>query len=342
MEERVLIVVPVYNAVRHLSTMVESVLGQTYVNWRLVLVDDGSTDGSQDICDSYAQRDSRIHVIHKSNAGVSTARNAGINYLITNNLRVKIGGAIVSYLYFADADDSLPADALQTLVHAMAGDVDFVIAGYNCYDEDGALRVTMPQGGCVKLTTDEALSEMYAPRSGNYQGYLWNKLFRLDIIARHGVRFDEDIQFNEDRLFVTKYICAATQGAAYTTTPVYYYVRRQDGAMGSLEQAYNRKFATDFDAYARMRLAVLAKTTDKRVRRLAIEGLCSSYRQNHRLMIKHHNYDSGIHRRLLRGLIKNGGLLSYLTGAIRIWLIDTLMLICPKILSRLFDRKGIP
>ena len=98
------IIVPVYNVKSYLKKCVESIINQTYTNLQIILVDDGSTDGSQDICDEFAQRDSRIVVIHKENGGLSTARNVGMD-------RAK--GA---YIAFVDSDDWLEPNMYEALI----------------------------------------------------------------------------------------------------------------------------------------------------------------------------------------------------------------------------------
>ena len=173
---------------------------------------------------------------------------------------------------FLDSDDTLEPDALQLMYQSISNEnVDLVIAGYNRYDEDGTKIFGMSQREIETLSVDSALKEMYLPKDEEYQGYLWNKMFRGDIIKKAGLKFNESIAFNEDRLFITQYLCAASRDVAYTTTPVYNYVVRSTGAMGSLENSYNPKFATDFDAFVKMKNAVFAYTKDKRLRQLAVK-----------------------------------------------------------------------
>ena len=106
-ETKISIVVPVYNAEKELQRCVDSILGQSFSDWELLLIDDGSRDGSPALCDRLAQRDPRVRVCHKENGGVSSARNRG--------LREASG----EYIMFADADDSCPPDMVQTAVEAM-------------------------------------------------------------------------------------------------------------------------------------------------------------------------------------------------------------------------------
>ena len=106
------IIVPVYNCIESLKYCVQSIQQQTYMNWKLVLVDDGSTDGTAGLCDQLAEMDSRIEVIHKLNGGVSSARNAGID------------AAIGEYITFCDSDDYLEPDYLVSLLQTAESNPD--------------------------------------------------------------------------------------------------------------------------------------------------------------------------------------------------------------------------
>ena len=113
------IVVPVYNVERYLPRCIESILRQTYTNFELILVDDGTPDRSGIICDRYAERDSRIRVIHKENGGVSTARNTGID------------AAKGEWITFVDSDDWVSDEYLKTLTtHLHNNSYDLVIGGF--------------------------------------------------------------------------------------------------------------------------------------------------------------------------------------------------------------------
>lgn len=243
------------------------------------------------------------------------------------------------YLLFSDSDDTLEPDALQLMYQAISdGNVDLVIAGYNRYDEAGTKIFGMSHSVVEHISHESALTEMYQPRDGGYQGYLWNKLFRKDIVQEAGLTFNERISFNEDRLFITQYLCASSRDVAYTTTPVYNYVVRSTGAMGSLAGGYNPKYATDFDAYVMMKDAVFAHTKNKKLRQLALEGICKSYYQNHKLMVKHGDYDSSIHKRLFKGIVGQRALGAYISIMLRPMLIHFLLLVYPQLLVKIKQR----
>ena len=122
------VIVPVYNAERFVGRCIESIVGQTYGHIEVILVDDGSTDGSPAICDQWAERDARIQVVHKHNEGAGLARNVGL------------GRALGSYVCFVDADDYLCLDAIERMLDAVTGrSTDLVFFGFSDVDEQGTL-----------------------------------------------------------------------------------------------------------------------------------------------------------------------------------------------------------
>ena len=126
------IIVPCYNVERELSRCIDSILAQTYNNFELLLVEDGSPDQSGKICDEYAMKDSRIRVFHKPNGGVSSARNMGLD------------NAKGEWVCLIDGDDSIPQDALATYVQHISSDVDLVMAGFEKINDHGALLCITP------------------------------------------------------------------------------------------------------------------------------------------------------------------------------------------------------
>ena len=129
------VIVPVFNAVNYLQQCVKGILSQSYQNLELLLVDDGSTDGSGALCDSFARENECIRAFHQSNKGVSAARNLGIQ---------ESKGI---WVCFVDADDELIPCGLQQLVESAAGDVGMVMGGYESYDENGDIVFSPFQKG---------------------------------------------------------------------------------------------------------------------------------------------------------------------------------------------------
>ena len=190
MEHLVSIIVPVYNTGEYLAPCIESLTSQTYSNLEIILVDDGSTDGSGAVCDEFAHRDSRVKVIHQKNAGVSAARNAGLEI------------ASGTYLTFVDADDGLVPHGLETaLRYLRENDADMVTYGWKRhFMEDGR---TEPCAEPFLSTRDisNVLGRVLTDYSACGGGYPWNKLWRV----RGAVpRFDPELYYFEDLEWVVR------------------------------------------------------------------------------------------------------------------------------------------
>ena len=167
MDELVSIIVPVYNTGEYLAPCVESLIAQTYQNLEIILVDDGSTDGSGAICDDFACRDERIKVIHQKNSGVSAARNAGLK------------AALGDYLTFVDSDDLLVPSALETAMRYLReNDADVVTYGWKklCSNASENEEVSAPFE--VRTDIPAVIREILEHYSAYGGGYPWNKLWR--------------------------------------------------------------------------------------------------------------------------------------------------------------------
>ena len=223
------IVAPVYNVERYLSSFINSVIGQTFSDWELLLVDDGATDDCGHICDNYARIDERIRVIHKKNEGVSSARNAGI--------RESKG----TWLLLPDADDVLIQDALKVLLSYTSEDVDLIGAGYirNVLGE----VVPEKRHSFTKIqSVSDYIDEIgIIPQARNTDRYCWNKLFRMSVITEHDIHFDESISYREDILFVYQYLACCTRKVQSVSYEMYVYFMRDSGAAISLQRSYSRK-----------------------------------------------------------------------------------------------------
>lgn len=205
------IIVPVYNAEPYLDNCLDSIAAQTWGNLEVWLVDDGSTDASPALCDARAAADSRFHVLHQANAGVSAARNAALER------------ATGQYLQFVDGDDYLPSTATERLVRtAGATGADLVIGRFwRVAGTRKALQGHIRRDGV--FTRREFAEEMLKAPANFYYGVLWNKLYRRDLIRMAQIRF-ENVVFAEDQLFNTRYLQAAQRFAAIDEA-VYCYIQ---------------------------------------------------------------------------------------------------------------------
>lgn len=198
----VTVIVPVYNSEKYLSRCVTSILNQTNLGIELILIDDGSTDASPLICDSFT--DARIVVIHKSNGGISSARNAGLEM------------ARGEWITFCDNDDVVSTLWIERMMRIVEDGTDILpMCAYSRDPKD--------LGQCKSL---EGINPRIRYNTSDYlhfyekglAGFVWNALYRRDIIERHHIRFPErrDIgDINEDLVFQMNYL-PYVQGLAYT------------------------------------------------------------------------------------------------------------------------------
>lgn len=190
---RVSIIIPVFNAALHLDRCLNSVFTQIVTDWECVLIDDGSSDNSYGICSSWAERDDRFIVIHQRNAGVSNARNRGLD----------IGTG--KYIVFIDADDWIEPDYLLELL-SHTGESDLVVSGQIRdfldgkrieYQPDSTICFELEKKNARRLVELESSLLLYA---------VHEKVFKSDIIKKAGIRFLESCSHGEDLLFVFNYL----------------------------------------------------------------------------------------------------------------------------------------
>lgn len=236
------IIVPAYNCIKSLEYCVHSILYQIYSDFQLILVDDGSTDGSSELCDKLAAEDKRIRVIHKPNGGVSSARNAGIDV------------ADGEYITFCDSDDYLEPDYIETLLKTAKSNPDCghiwccfqTVSGYQKENATSNYSSVKP---ILHYTLQDYMNlhEMWLDASP------CNKLYRTDIVQTAKVRFPEDLSLGEDWLFNLAYIDASENDRiAVITKPLYNYVR---GNNDSLDSKYRQDL---LDIYRRLNEECLA------------------------------------------------------------------------------------
>lgn len=294
------IIVPVYNAEQYLSGCISSILSQSYADFELLLVDDGSTDGGGAVCDAFAKKDNRVHVFHKENGGASSARNIGLKE------------ARGEWVCFVDADDEMLPGGLQFMVAGISDEVDMVMAGYEVYENNGSLVYSLD--GLVEKSMDiESMAkEMFEPTDYYYQGYICAKALRMSVLKCVGLCFAEDMFFNEDHLFLTEFICSMGRGAYYSTRPVYKYFERPNSAMMSIKKGFNPRFVTDMESQIRMRDAVRARFNNAHLLDLANKGVFLSYRRIVGSMDQFAYKDKSLKKDLRRRMVKAIGLFDFI------------------------------
>ena len=236
------VIVPVYNVADYLKRGIGSILSQSYKDYELILVDDGSTDDSGRICDEYASIDERVKIVHQDNCGVSSARNAGLEI------------AQGEWVYFMDSDDELMEDALLTLMNGISADVDVVMGGYEEIDMDGKiLNPTTGRDG-IMLSKNESLRQLFHPYESDfgYVGHSWLRLYRMDVINNHQVRFDSSVSFCEGTLFNANYLCVSRGTTYHVRKPISRYYHREHSAVRSTYYGVTKAYLTSFDSLVKV------------------------------------------------------------------------------------------
>lgn len=207
------VIVPVYNTEKYLPKCIESIIGQTYKNLEIILVDDGSTDTSGKICDEYAKKDSRIIVLHKKNGGQSSARNAGIE------------AARGKYLNLIDSDDEVAPSFIEELYNKYKEDVSVVVCG-TLYKRLRQNTENAVYTNAIRKRRKNETKAAYLIHNLTVDGRMYsslNKLYRMDVIRKNNLRFDEGRNFAEDTKFVIEYLKHADGEIAFVLKPLYIY-----------------------------------------------------------------------------------------------------------------------
>lgn len=209
------VIVPVYNVGEYLERCVNSILQQTYERLEIILVDDGSTDASAQMCDEFARADKRIKVIHKENGGLSDARNAGLK------------AATGSYIGYVDSDDWIEKDMYERMYNScVENDAQLCICRYFSEYRDKTLGGG--NGECIPLTRDELL-RIYVGGHEQYVIYnsVWSKLFARTLVD--GMTFPKG-RNSEDIMYTTRAFCRLSR-AVYLDSCLYHYVLDRDGSI---------------------------------------------------------------------------------------------------------------
>ena len=211
------VIVPVYNTEKYLPRCVKSILGQTYYNLELLLVDDGSTDRSGQVCEDYAAMDSRVKVICKNNGGVSSARNAGID------------NAKGEFIVFVDSDDWIDKNALEYLMNAVQKEkTEIVMMSF-----DNRNNKVIKAGFNIKCkrfdintTEAERWKELFAH---GILHVVWGKIYFAEIIKKHNIRFNPQITYGEDTMFLFEYLTHCEK-IFVSNEIIYHYNKLNDNA----------------------------------------------------------------------------------------------------------------
>lgn len=217
------VIVPIYKVEKYLERCVNSILAQTYTDFELILVDDGSPDLCGKICDEYAEKDRRVSVIHKKNGGLSDARNAGLDIAKGN------------YILFVDSDDYIELNLIETAMQYLEKEPDALVGfGYTVLDENGVkLSEYLGRPLNVVFNTEERV-RFICNELSDYQiaWSSWSKFYNRQIIEKHHIRFvDNKKIFAEDLYFSLCYF-PFVEKFINIPKPLYNYLQRNDSIMG--------------------------------------------------------------------------------------------------------------
>ena len=188
---KISIIVPIYNSEKYLQRCIDSILSQTFNDYELILINDGSSDNSGNICDKYEKEDHRIKVFHKENGGVSSARNLGID------------NAKGEWVAFIDSDDQLDRDYL--LNFNLNSDADLLVQGYKKEYFNKKPEMIIPNMEESYLASD-VISIIFDLEKKSIINSPWCKLFKREILFKHNILFDNNISYGEDHLFSLSFI----------------------------------------------------------------------------------------------------------------------------------------
>lgn len=217
LNEKIAIILPVFNSSKYLKNCLESILSQTFKNFTIFAINDGSVDNSGKILDEYALRDSRITVIHKHNEGVGASRNYALNIIEKEK--------IFSYISFIDSDDIIAPTFLSShLEYIKKTNADVSICSFSLMDEDGGLHQHQHPLSDRTFGGEEYINLIFSKKEwdkgSGAGGMVWKQLYRANAI--HSIRFSEDPSIVEDELFGVM-VAQKAKIFAYFPEPLYFY-----------------------------------------------------------------------------------------------------------------------
>lgn len=213
------IIIPAYNSERYIVKCLKSLQAQSYKNIEIIIINDGSTDQTQNIIDDFIKTDRRFLLINQGNTGVSGARNVG--------MKLSKG----KYLVFVDSDDYVAPDYVETLLKLMKhGNNELACADYYKVENGVAYSQSTNTQKTDVLSRTDAMNLLHNEQY--FQGYLWNKIFLKEIIIQNCISFDPEIKIWEDMLFCLKYLINVEK-IVHINKSVYFYVNHDESTMNN-------------------------------------------------------------------------------------------------------------
>lgn len=253
------VILPVYNKIKYIEKSVASILAQTFSDFELITVDDGSTDGSGELLDEIAASDTRVKVIHKQNGGVSAARNTALD------------AAQGEYIVFADGDDTVCPDWLETLFSEIRlSKADIVISGLTKVDEAGNILGTVCPSDNNIITSGELYDNFYELQKNGLLGFCVGKLFRKALFTDNQIYFDESLKLAEDLDFFIR-LYRYAEKIKFTRYCGYKYLQASENS-AIFKDAYKIDYLSQIYIWIRIKELLEAQ---------------SAYNKNNQKMIEH-------------------------------------------------------
>ncbi len=248
------IIIPVYQAEKYLEKCVNSVLSQTFTDFQLILVDDGSSDSSPEMCDRFKADDSRVTVIHQKNSGVSSARNKALEQVNSE------------YVIFIDSDDWIDENWLERINGLADEKADMIAFDYYEYHSEDFRKRYFDFSGCTRFTKESGnyrssvkfiQNSILCPEkarmydSSYSMGVPWGKAYRTEIIRKNRLLFDTDLVLNEDVIFNIEFMCRC-RCIVYVPEAYYHYRIFNESSMRKNDADSERALKSRFKVIDRM------------------------------------------------------------------------------------------
>lgn len=238
------VIVPIYNVEKYLKKCIDSILTQSFSDFELILVDDGSPDNCPEICDEYAKTDERIKVVHKKNGGLSSARNAGL---------LQVQG---EYIWFVDSDDCVRNDALEVIEKYTVTGADIINFGWVGYNEGGEpdfdslkMRFSYFKGLADKKDICTLATRACSTR---LLSYVWRNVYRTAFVKENGLSFEENLCYAEDSAFNMEAFLQAEK-IYFAQEFLYAYCQRANSISKNREKKFDLAVLGHFSLYDKLR-----------------------------------------------------------------------------------------
>ena len=249
---KISIIVPIYNVEKYLTNCIDSILNQTFKDFELILVNDGSTDNSLEICKHYKDIDDRICIIDKKNGGLSSARNAGLAF------------ASGEYVGFCDPDDKINERMYELLYQSiLENNSDCCVCSYKSFKTDSDIESSCSDKRNVLVFNGNEIIEYFLGDGRNMLASVWTKLINRKLIEN--LRFNEAMAFGEDYCFSLETLLNCSKVTMLENCELYYYFLREDSAM---KKVNSEKYYKLFVEKQRIFELCLSKYSDEETKKI--------------------------------------------------------------------------